>query len=133
MGKLPKKSPIATSFFTFFPMNTAGLGRETRSRRKAHWCGCKSQPVPAAGTVTGAGRFLQPHQRFVRRLRVSRSRAALFAAKNLKNRVAIHPYFDNLPVRFSGSGCSSVGRAPPCQGDCREFESLHPLHSFQFP
>ena len=50
--------------------------------------------------------------------------------KNLKNRFAIHPYFDKLSVRFSGSGCSSVGRAPPCQGDCREFESLHPLHSF---
>ena len=25
-------------------------------------------------------------------------------------------------------GCSSVGRAPPCQGGRREFESLRPLH-----
>jgi ribosomal protein L11 methyltransferase len=24
-------------------------------------------------------------------------------------------------------GCSSVGRAPPCQGGCREFEPRHPL------
>ena len=27
------------------------------------------------------------------------------------------------------SGCSSVGRAPPCQGGCREFKSRQPLHS----
>ena len=26
-------------------------------------------------------------------------------------------------------GCSSVGRAPPCQGGCREFKSRQPLHS----
>ena len=25
------------------------------------------------------------------------------------------------------SGCSSAGRAPPCQGGCREFESRQPL------
>ena len=25
-------------------------------------------------------------------------------------------------------GRSSVGRAPPCQGGCRGFESLRPLH-----
>ena len=28
-------------------------------------------------------------------------------------------------------GCSSVGRALPCQGRCRVFESRHPLHSTQ--
>ena len=27
-----------------------------------------------------------------------------------------------------GCECSSVGRASPCQGECREFESLHSLH-----
>ena len=47
--------------------------------------------------------------------------------KKRENGVAIRLHFDSLPVRFSGSGCSSVGRASPCQGDCREFESLHPL------
>src|SRR5678815_812465 len=26
-------------------------------------------------------------------------------------------------------GCSSVGRALPCQGSCREFESRHPLQA----
>ena len=50
--------------------------------------------------------------------------------KKRENGVAIRLHFDNLPVRFSGSGCSSVGRASPCQGDCREFESHHPLHYF---
>ena len=34
-------------------------------------------------------------------------------------------------IKMVGFGCSSVGRASPCQGDCREFESLHPLHFFQ--
>ena len=29
-----------------------------------------------------------------------------------------------------GCECSSVGRASPCQGECREFESLHSLHFF---
>ena len=48
--------------------------------------------------------------------------------KKRENGVAIRLHFDSLPVRFSGSGCSSVGRASPCQGDCREFESHHPLH-----
>ena len=28
---------------------------------------------------------------------------------------------------FTLRGCSSVGRALPCQGRCREFESRHPL------
>ena len=28
-------------------------------------------------------------------------------------------------------GCSSVGRALPCQGRCREFEPRHPLHSLK--
>ena len=30
-------------------------------------------------------------------------------------------------------GCSSVGRAPPCQGGRREFESLRPLHFVRNP
>ena len=31
--------------------------------------------------------------------------------------------------RHGAGGCSSVGRARPSQGRCREFESRHPLHS----
>ena len=34
----------------------------------------------------------------------------------------------NDGVEFCGR--SSVGRAPPCQGGCRGFESLRPLHYF---
>ena len=33
-------------------------------------------------------------------------------------------YVSELCIR----GCSSVGRALPCQGRCRAFESRHPLH-----
>ena len=31
--------------------------------------------------------------------------------------------------KCSSCGCSSAGRAPPCQGGCREFESRQPLES----
>ena len=53
--------------------------------------------------------------------------------KYVKNEVAIRLIFGRLLFRFSGSGCSSVGRASPCQGDCREFESHHPLHFSSIP
>ena len=33
-----------------------------------------------------------------------------------------------LFLQSTRRGCSSVGRALPCQGRCREFESRHPLH-----
>ena len=36
----------------------------------------------------------------------------------------------NRIARFLISGNSSVGRAPPCQGGCREFESRFPLFLF---
>jgi hypothetical protein len=38
--------------------------------------------------------------------------------------------FQKVEERFI-RGCSSVGRAPPCQGGCREFESHHPLWSIR--
>ena len=63
----------------------------------------------------------------------SRSRASAFARKKIKKAFAKAGNFGRLRLRFSGSGCSSVGRASPCQGDCREFESLHPLHFFKNP
>ena len=31
-------------------------------------------------------------------------------------------------MRVHIRGCGSVGRASPCQGEGREFESRHPLH-----
>ena len=33
-----------------------------------------------------------------------------------------------LGIEADKRGNSSVGRAPPCQGGCREFESHRPLH-----
>ena len=86
-----------------------------------------------AGSAAGAGRLLQPDKRSVRRLCFPRSRASAFARKKIKKAFAKAGNFGRLRIRFSGSGCSSVGRASPCQGDCREFESLHPLHFFKTP
>ena len=45
----------------------------------------------------------------------------------LAGRVASPRRQPTAPTR----GCSSVGRARPSQGRCREFESRHPLHEFQ--
>ena len=46
----------------------------------------------------------------------------------------IWPESGNCPAasfrRLTRRGCSSVGRALPCQGRCREFESLRPLQPF---
>ncbi len=43
---------------------------------------------------------------------------------------SIFPFLRDRSFRksFESSGRSSVGRALPCQGSCREFESLRPLH-----
>lgn len=54
-----------------------------------------------------------------------------WGATPCKSRSARGPYLevgdqrDDPPVR----GSSSVGRAPPCQGGCREFESRLPLQT----
>lgn len=54
--------------------------------------------------------------------------------KCLQHSLNIIFFFCNCGSDFSSRsqtvkcGCSSVGRALPCQGSCREFESRHPLH-----
>ena len=35
-------------------------------------------------------------------------------------------------MHFVRCGCSSSGRAPPCQGGGSEFEPRHPLHKDRF-
>ena len=45
----------------------------------------------------------------------------------IRQKTACGPKRGLLVSRPLKRGCSSVGRALPCQGRCREFESCHPL------
>ena len=53
-----------------------------------------------------------------------------FVAQLVEQRTENPRVVGSIPTEGTTCGCSSSGRAPPCQGGGSEFEPRHPLHFF---
>ena len=91
--------------------------------------GCGS--VGRASPCQGEGRGFEsrhPLGRLAQRERASLTRKRSLVRSQYRPRSSWSQDWRAVPGRTSGSrGCGSVGRASPCQGEGRGFESRHPL------
>src|SRR5205814_8657826 len=78
----------------------------------------------------GLGRIERTHNFFTERLIIGCSTRPIWIQRFWGFRGQLNGCVAHLAGHYCPSqncGCSSVGRAPPCQGGRREFEPRHPL------
>ena len=120
---------ITVVWFCNLPARSVKVLPVAKNGQRSEKRGCGS--VGRASPCQGEGRGFEsrhPLGRLAQRERASLTRKRSLVRSQYRPRSPLVGAGGHMPSRTSGArGCGSVGRASPCQGEGRGFESRHPL------